>query len=140
MVARLTSVILQRHLYIKLFSESMSLREQESNIMAYFYGESETKYEFTIYPIDHSTTPHKAGIYIFAKDNGNSWGIIYIGQTHDFYNRIYLYLEDHDAWNCIQKNGATHVAIYEFSGTEQQRIRIETDLRNKYTGSPCNKQ
>jgi predicted GIY-YIG superfamily endonuclease len=104
-----------------------------------FKGESGSTYECVIYPINHSTTPSKAGIYIFGKSLNNQWHSLYIGQTHDFYNRIFLYLEDHDAWDCLQRNKATHVALYEFSGTEQQRIRIETDLRHNYS-TACNQQ
>ena len=115
---------------------------KDTKMSVTLFDKNGREYKCTLYPIDHSTTPRKAGVYIFVKDNGDSWGIVYIGQTHNFYERIFLNLEDHDAWKseCIQKNKATHVAIYEFSGTEQQRIDIETNLRNNYTGSPCNKQ
>ncbi|MBL9028966.1 MAG: hypothetical protein JNK42_00635 [Caedimonas sp.] len=104
-----------------------------------FQGISGATYDCAVYPINHSTTPHKAGIYIFIKPLTNEWQPVYIGQTHDFYNRIYLELEDHDAWDCIQRNKATYVAIYEFSGAEQQRIRMETDLRRNYP-TACNRQ
>lgn len=108
-------------------------------IIINFKGISGVLYCCHLYPIDHSTTPSKSGIYIFIKLLNEEWHPVYIGQTHDFYNRIYLELECHDAWDCIQKNRATYVAIYEFSGTEQQRIRIETDLRHSYS-TMCNRQ
>jgi hypothetical protein len=104
-----------------------------------FQGISDRLYNFTLYPINHSTTPQKAGIYIFLKPFNYYWQPVYIGQSHDICNRIYWDLEDHDAWECIQKTGATNVAVYEFSGTEKERIRIETDLRHKYP-TACNLQ
>lgn len=101
-------------------------------------GKSGRKYQFTVNKFN-SRVPQEAGVYLFLKQNGDSYNPIYIGQTHSFHERIYLYLEQHNAFKCIRRNGATHVGVCRIYGSEQQRIDIETDLRNNYP-TPCNLQ
>lgn len=102
-------------------------------------GISGKEYSLEVFPIGtaFNSVP---GIYVFIRQNEDStWKPLYIGQTHDFYNRIYLELKNHDAWECLIKNGATHIAVLRYDGIDSDRIKIETNLRNNYT-TPCNGQ
>ena len=101
-------------------------------------GKSGRKYEFTVSKFNLPVSK-EAGVYLFLKQTGDSYYPIYIGQTHSFYERIYFYLDQHNAFECIRRNGATHVGVCRIYGSEQQRIDVETDLRNNYT-TRCNLQ
>lgn len=92
-------------------------------------------YLFDTFPVNSYTIPKKAGIYAFLKVND----VIYIGQTENFYERLYLNFEQHQAYNCILRNKADSVALYYFDGNERQRIDIETNLRHNHS-TPCNLQ
>lgn len=103
------------------------------------FGYSETRYLLEVYTIgtEFYAVP---GIYEFVRQNPNGkYTVIYIGQTHDFRNRLYTNLKNHHQWPCILKHGATHIAVFRYNGLESKRIDIETDLRRKYA-TPCNDQ
>lgn len=92
-------------------------------------------YEFTIFQLNSAYIPKHAGIYLFLRDNK----VLYIGETENFYDRIYINLEQHQAWKCVSRNYVNQVAIFYTYGNEQQRINIETDLRHN-NSTPCNLQ
>ena len=104
------------------------------------YGESGTRYQFKLHNIN-DYFQDRPGVYIFCKQTSvDSYDIIYIGETHSFFERIYKNLEHHNAYRCISLHKATHIAILPFYGHEKQRVRIETDLRHLYSATPCNLQ
>ncbi len=101
-------------------------------------GESGRKYELKVYQIN-SIPPKSSGIYIFLKTINSIPHPIYIGETQNFYNRIYFDFENHQQRGCIKRSGSTHVAILEVFGSDQKRLDIETDLRRNYK-TTCNLQ
>jgi hypothetical protein len=103
------------------------------------FGYSGTKYSLEVYTIGTAfyAVP---GIYEFVRQNPNgTWKPIYIGQTHDFRNRLYTNLKNHHQWDCVLKHGATHIAVLRYDGSDANRIEIETDLRDNYP-TLCNEQ
>ena len=91
-------------------------------------GKSGSEYEFDVHPVETNWTTNP-GIYIFARDNGNTWTPIYIGQTGNFKQRL---VPSHEKWDCATRNGMTHIHIlYEFGG-EDARKAIEKDLKDNY--------
>lgn len=83
--------------------------------------------------------PKAAGIYIFVRQEAEGPRALYVGQTHDFDQRIGRLRTQHNAWVDLCREKATHVALVPFNGSEAQRIQIETDLRNGLQ-PVCNKQ
>lgn len=95
-----------------------------------WHGESGNRYTFDVFPAGTSFNPNP-GVYIFCKPSGpNSWSALYVGQTHDFSERVSQNLEFHQGWIRARAAGATHIALLLVRGTEQTRISIETDLRH----------
>jgi hypothetical protein len=112
----------------------------DQDIAIQAFGISGNEYSFLASPIGTYFEPI-AGVYEFIKMAINGkWDVVYIGQTDNFNRRLYTELEQHQAWSCIKRNGATHIAIFPVYGIEQNRLDIETDLRKKYSLSPCNHQ
>lgn len=104
------------------------------------YGKSKNEYTFYAKPVK-SYMPTYSGIYVFLKKHflKPSYDILYIGETESFYKRVYIDLEQHNAWSCALRNGITHIAILTVSGTKQLRLDIETDLRY-FNNTICNLQ
>ena len=81
------------------------------------------------------------GVYIFIRMESNQLVPLYIGQTKNLENRIgLLQFKEHHQYECINKNGYTHIATLIVYGGKQKRLDIETDLRNYYVSSTCNQQ
>lgn len=104
------------------------------------YGMRKREYTFDV-KLLKSYMPNCSGVYVFLKKHPlkPSYDILYIGETESFYNRVYIDLEQHKAWNCALRNGITHIAILAVSGTRQNRVDIETDLKY-FNSTICNLQ
>lgn len=77
--------------------------------------------EFTIY--DSSTTWNNvAGLYIFARSDGQRWYALYVGQTDDFRSR----LPNHERWDEARRNGATavHAVVVSQAGTRDKLEKL----------------
>lgn len=87
-------------------------------------GKSGTSYEFYVYKIP-VTFLKKGGIYFFVKENsaGNQFIPIYLGITNDLSERF----DNHHKWDCIRKNGATHI-LATVEENETTRQKIEKDI------------
>ncbi len=100
---------------------------------------SGTKRTFELHPIGTEFNA-VAGVYIFCKESKpRSWTAIYIGETDSFKRRLTDELESHHRWDCIKKNGATHICVLVVSGGVRARQTIETDLL-AFIDTPCNRQ
>lgn len=98
-------------------------------------GESGKKYKYWIWDIKTRFEAAPAN-YIFAKETSpNMFQAIYIGETGDISERF----ENHEKWDCIAKNGATHVHTHKSSADKNERCTEESDLLAKRNTS-CNKQ
>jgi hypothetical protein len=102
-------------------------------------GASGTRYSAELYPI--GTTFHRIpGIYIFCQIASlTTWRAVYVGQTDDLDRRLREELAHHHRWQSIRAAGATHVGVIRVSGSLDDRLRIETDLR-RGLNPPCNRQ
>jgi predicted GIY-YIG superfamily endonuclease len=101
-------------------------------------GKSGKTYSFNVWTIDTSFKEVEC-VYIYTKDIGDSWQLVYVGQTEHLATR----LEEHENGNedsdkCIQRSGATHIHVHQES-SKLTRILVETDLRNNFKWS-CNMQ
>ncbi|MDA0781975.1 MAG: GIY-YIG nuclease family protein [Rickettsiales bacterium] len=98
-------------------------------------GISMTKYVMEVYPIGTQFN-NVSGVYCFINNNNTP---IYIGETDNLNRRLNLEIQNHQQWQCIKKNGSTHVAVMLVNGYKQQRLDIETDIRQNYN-TACNMQ
>ena len=80
-----------------------------------------------------------AGVYIFLRQELNSYRVIYIGQTESFVDRLDKYFKYHTQYECILRNQFTHVALLPLYTGEKYRLKVETDLRHYYS-TLCNEQ
>jgi hypothetical protein len=102
-------------------------------------GASGSTYNLYLHAIGTSYKPI-AGVYMFLKiASQGKWDTIYIGETSNLDERLNTGLQRHQAWQCISRNGATHIATMAVGGGAQARINIETDLRHSHN-TPCNGQ
>lgn len=106
-------------------------------------GASGQTYHFQIDPIWTHYKP-VPGVYMFCKRTTGlalafgPWIALYVGETHDFHERLHSRLDRHDAYECVTRNGATHIATLRVHGAAN-RLRIETDLRHSIA-PVCNLQ
>lgn len=94
-------------------------------------GHSGTEYTYTIFDINTFFLPYE-GNYIFAREDGDYWYALYIGQTSNLQDRI----SDHEKWPCVSHHGATHIHVH-FNTNRLLRQREETDLL-RALATPCN--
>jgi hypothetical protein len=106
----------------------------EASNIVYWRGLAGTQYKYFYYPLTQSLKAI-AGNYIFAKIVNGQWFAVYVGETQDLSTRF----DAHHAWECIQKNGVTHIHAHGSSDDAQVRRDEETDLR-QYLKPPCNLQ
>lgn len=97
-----------------------------------FYGASENKYIFQVYPIG-TEFKDVGGVYIFTRREVNSGGnvmhnLLYIGQTNSLPGRI---TRLHHKWEGIVRNGGNCVCVYS-ELNRPNRNTIENDLIRKY--------
>lgn len=101
-------------------------------------GISGTQYELQVDPIG-TQYKERSGVYGFLIPRVGGWNIAYFGETDNFQRRLFLRLDSHDQWACIQAAGATHIGTLHVPGVLSAREGIETDLRQAYVTS-CNQQ
>jgi hypothetical protein len=103
-------------------------------------GASGASYEFGIHEIftDYLERP---GVYIFCKRVGIpfEWQPVYVGETDNFRRRLTSELTLHHRWSCIVAAEATHICTLHVPLYDNERLRIETDLR-RHLNPPCNRQ
>ena len=80
----------------------------------------------------------KATVYVVMTHDTEYWYHLYVGQTKDLAERFDQH-EKLECWLTYKKVGGLFVSIYRESDRDR-RLRIETALRNKLIGLPCNKQ
>ena len=91
-------------------------------------------YEYTAYPINSTGWNNVAGNYIFAAQNGNSWTVLYIGQTEDFAARF----PQHDKIQPAIRKGATHI-LARVNKDQRARMAEEAELIAEFQ-PPLNQQ
>ncbi|HLI10234.1 MAG TPA: hypothetical protein VKY65_01425 [Alphaproteobacteria bacterium] len=101
------------------------------------HDEHNNQHEFWVHEIG---VDYKAigGVYVFARDDGTKWTIIYIGETDSFHRRLNDEVENHHRIDCIRRNKATHILTLAVSD-DQKRLDLETSLRHRYD-PVCNRQ
>ena len=92
-------------------------------------GKSGATYTYNIFPIDESF-PEMPGNYIFARGNGDTWTALYIGETGNLKNRLG---PQHEKWDCVIQNGATHIHAHASLPSESTRKLEEQDLIDQYS-------
>lgn len=102
-------------------------------------GQQGRSYTLETYPIG-TEFKELPGVYIFCKraSNGN-WDPLYVGETHNFNERLNTALQSHQAWPSCARLGATHLAVIIVAGARDNRLGIEWDLRHALK-PPCNQQ
>ncbi len=95
-------------------------------------GKSGTTYKYWVFPIGHEFG-EQPGNYIFAKQEGQQWVPVYIGETGDLSDRF----DKHHKMSCILENGATHIHAHKSSANEDTRRAEEADLVAGWN-PPCN--
>jgi excinuclease UvrABC nuclease subunit len=81
-------------------------------------------------------TIHKAvsGVYIFCRESSpGRWTALYVGEAQDINARIGSGVGQHHKATACVRAGATHICTRVVSGARAERLRVETDLRQKYT-------
>ena len=97
-------------------------------------GASGKTYKYYVYPFGHALLA-EAGNYIFAKNAGNQWVPLYIGETDNLDSRV----STHEKRDCVRQNGVTHIHAHLTPGNRSIRLAEETDIRGNYN-TPCNDQ
>lgn len=84
-------------------------------------------YTFDVVTLDHEFD-EVAAIYMFIKryigNNKYLHKILYIGQTQNLKQRI----SGHEKLDCALSHGCTHISVYKFIGTDEERKEIEAQL------------
>ncbi len=102
-------------------------------------GKSGEKYQTVLWKLGDEM-PKEPGVYIFCKHAiDGSWVQIYVGETENFNDRLNVNLTSHHRWDCIVREGATHVCCLKVVGGKIARGVTETDLRLGLD-PPCNRQ
>jgi hypothetical protein len=97
------------------------------------------KQAFQLYEIGADFRPI-AGVYIFCRrEASGNFTALYVGETHDFKNRLSDCLRQHHALADVLRLGATHICALPMTGGLALREGIETVLRN-VLDPPCNRQ
>lgn len=103
-------------------------------------GASGQTYTSVLYQIGQAL-PKRQGIYIFCKQNPSnpsSWPSVYVGEAEDLDDRANVNLRQHHRYECLKREGATHVCAIQTS-RKDECLTMETDLRNGLN-PPCNRQ
>lgn len=85
------------------------------------------EYTFTVYEIGEDF-PDTSGVYIFAVPEGESWRPIYFGQTESLKETITDKLLAQAHYDCITREGASHVLIFETGHNAEVRRKIVAGL------------
>jgi hypothetical protein len=92
-------------------------------------GASGAIYHLQLFEIGRRFT-FGGGVYVFCKQamDRERWLAIYVGETENFNERLNLNLVNHHRWDCIRREGATHVCVRFLVGDQAARAPIESDL------------
>lgn len=69
-------------------------------------GTNRRQYRFTLYPKTTSFKDIRA-LYCFLAPHGDTWKILYIGQTHSLGDRM----QSHNKWPEVNRLGCTHIGV-----------------------------
>jgi len=97
-------------------------------------GFSGQTYGYNVYRLGSTAWRDLPGNYIFAKQVGQDWRAIYIGQTESFRDR----LPGHNELPCVSRNGATHIHVH-VNRYKDARLSEERDLILEHKPA-CNQQ
>lgn len=86
-------------------------------------GASGTRYDYFSTPPD-PVWKKAPGNYIFVKQTGSAWIVLYAGQCQDFSLRI----PNHDRWDAAVALGITHVFSHVGNANEDVRKAEERDI------------
>jgi hypothetical protein len=103
---------------------------------ATFAGQSGTKYDFNVYPLDQAFKA-VGGVYAITRRYKNSNGgysheIIYVGETGDLSTRF----DNHHKTDCFEQHEANCICTLR-DDDEDSRLSKEADLIKKHN-PPCN--
>jgi hypothetical protein len=102
-------------------------------------GKSGNRYAFSAYEVGMPFI-NAPGIYIFSRRTPDGkWEAIYVGQSSNLEDRIYLNLRQHHKLDRIARHNPTHIAVMFVAGTDGYRVAVETDIRGALP-TPCNDQ
>jgi hypothetical protein len=91
---------------------------------------SGTTYAFEVHPLG-TFFQSLPGIYVICKEAPpKTLNALYVGETHDFDNRVGEGFPTHHKWAAAIVRGATHICVMVVSGDNAARLRIERDLRH----------
>ena len=95
-------------------------------------------YAFVCVPLSQADFTDTSAVYvIICVDSDGKWRVIDVGQTGELGSRI----DAHDRKGCWQKNcpnGNIWVCVYPMTGqTKEARLKLEAELRLKYSPVPC---
>ena len=96
-----------------------------------FTGDSGREYRFQTYTTNHQFSDVGA-VYIFTREENNSYHPLYTGQTHELGER----LRYHEKWECAEQHNVNSICV-RFDGSRQAQLDIETDLLCRGL-PPCN--
>ena len=98
----------------------------------YFYWVTSGRdYRFQAYTTNHQFRDVGA-VYIFTREENNSYYRLYIGQTYELGERLL----HHEKWACARRHNVNSICVL-FDGSRQSRLNIETDLLRRGL-PPCN--
>lgn len=82
----------------------------------------------------------RAAVYVvMTRDSILSvWSYLYVGQTGDVAERFSRHGKK-DCWLKYQRPGGLYIAVI-LVPDKNERLNIETDLRHRLEGLPCNRQ
>ena len=104
-----------------------------------FTGISGTTYAFEVHPLG-TFFQSLPGIYVICKEAPpKTLNALYVGEAHDFDNRVGEGFPTHHKWAAAIVRGATHICVMVVSGDNAARLRIERDLRHGFN-PPLNDQ
>ncbi|VAX07676.1 hypothetical protein MNBD_GAMMA26-1407 [hydrothermal vent metagenome] len=79
----------------------------------------------------------QSGVYVVLGRNSSAerWNVLDVGESENVHDRV----ENHDRADCWKKQGYSSIAVAAYYCNEQQRMRIEKELRKQFN-PPCGKR
>jgi hypothetical protein len=96
-----------------------------------WYGRSDTAYSFISLPLD-SALDDESGIYVFARQHGNGWTAICIGEAESFSRE----LPTHPKRQCARNHAATHLHVLSESDERARQAAVRDLIACWHP--PCN--
>jgi len=104
--------------------------------VAVLVGASRLTYQFQVHPIP-TTYKRLAGLYVvFRLDGPDQLSVLYVGETHDFNERVGDGRLSHHKWPRIVRARATHIGTLVIAGDHNQRLAREADIVQAYNPPP----